>query len=202
MQKALCLSLFCTCFLLLSSLYLACHKLEAQQKDKAVYAINFSAQQNPAQVIYFKDLEVWARNRNLVLLPDLPLFGLQDFEGMAIPNYGVSFHLDSPRDSRVFLVLDFATYQRQKKLAPDWGKLDWLEVKVGGNSVAILNQGKGQFLPQPVVLTIEKEWLVQGRLDVFLQASPRKASTFIIWDAFVQKQAPSHGTTLQEAPYE
>ncbi len=181
--------LVCLCLLFLS-FGLKCYALQAQA-DQPTYAVNFNYQQNPDQVVYFRDLELWARSRNLILLPDLPLGGMQDFEGLAIPSYGHAFDLSSPRPSRVFLVLDLATYQPQKKLASEWGKVDWLEIKVNGHSVGMLSQGRGSFLPYPVVLTIEQEWLDRQRLHVFMQPSPRKSRAFVLWDAFVSKEPPN-----------
>ena len=154
--------------------------------QRALYEINFGRSYSGHTVIYFNELEAWARNRNLLLLPDLALRGLQNFEAVLIPASGLRFKLDAPTFSRVYLYLDLATYKSLEKKNLGKTSLSWLEVIVNGYSLKIVYQGAqaGRFIQSPLVIPVELEQIPEGKLQVFLRPAPHE-TRFAIWDAFV-----------------
>ena len=164
-----------------------------------LYEINFGRKYSSQGPVYFNELEAWARNRNLVLLPDLALRGLKDFEGTLIPSSGLRFHLDAPVFSRVYLYLDLATYKALGKIKLPRTALNWLEIIVNGHSLKIVYQGyqSGPFIQSPLVVPVELEQISkEGKLEILLRPDPHTSyggykARFAIWDAFVSSQHPS-----------
>ena len=150
------------------------------------YEINFGRKRSGDGLVYSNELEAWARNRNLLLKPDLALRGLQDFEAALIPSSGLRFHLDAPVFSRVYLYLDLVTYRPLGKNKQAKSPLSWLEVIVNGRSLKISYQAfqSGPFLSSPLVIPVELEYIPEGKLEVFLRPAPHETK-FAIWDAFV-----------------
>lgn len=75
------------------------------------YEINFGADPTTGRFITALELEAWARNQNLLLVPDRPFRELRDGVAAAIPPEGLYFELDAPGPGRNYLYLDFATYR-------------------------------------------------------------------------------------------
>jgi len=149
-----------------------------------IYERNFGADLRSGDFITAVELEAWARNHNLALLPDTPLRNLQDYRAQVIPAGGLEFELDAPGDGRVFLYLDFVSYRPLEN--PNLPKARWLEVFVNDRRIATLYQGAGVYLETPEILLIEREMAMDRRLRVRLRPAPGDGF-FAIWDAFVSR---------------
>ena len=169
-------------------------KSSVSSEERNIYEHNFgrenASQQNTMEwVVDFRDLQSWGRSRGLILLPDLPLKNLQDFEAQLIPPYGYSFTLSAPRKSDVFLYLDIAVYKPQnKKNFTAVRKMVWLEVLVNGNQVGLVYQGGNSFLSSPLRFKIPRTYLLSQKMKIKLLPSPVN-SHFAIWDSFVGPSA-------------
>ena len=142
-----------------------------------------------------RELEIRARNLNLVLLPDDPGRNLQDFRAETIPASGLNFQLRAPGSGRVYLYLDmvaFAPMEQATEL-----KVRWLEIFVNGHRLRTIHQGGGAFPESPQVLLIEREHTMDRELRVQLRPSPGDGF-FAIWDAYVSRQPPADSTQNQE----
>ena len=56
-----------------------------------------------ARALTAREIEIWARNHNLLLVPAAPLRNLRDYEAEVLPPHGLDFTLDAPGDGRVYL---------------------------------------------------------------------------------------------------
>ena len=156
------------------------------------YEINFGREYPAQGLVYFNELEAWGRNHNLLLLPDLALRGLQDFEAARIPDTGLTFELDAPVFSRVYLYLDLAAYRplgEAGEASLHKAPLSYLEVLVNGHSLKTVyyktrGTQPGTLIPSPLVVPVELEHIPYGKLQVLLRPGPQK-NNFAIWDAFV-----------------
>ncbi len=155
--------------------------LAAENMRASAFERNFGMEDGEG-VITSVELEQWARNRNLRLLPDHPYRDLSDSVAMAIPEQGLDFELEAPRRGRVYLYLDFVSYQPLEGAAIS--RVRWLDVLINGRHAATLYQGGGQFLRQPTVIIVDREMAMDGRLRVRLRPSPGDG-IFALWDAFV-----------------
>ncbi len=149
------------------------------------HEINFGADPATGRFITAVELEAWARNQNLMLLPDRPFRELRDGVAAAIPPEGLYFELDAPGPGRNYLYLDFATYR--PLVNPNLPRVRWIEVIINGDIAATLYQGGGAYLKSPEIVTIEREHAMDGKIRVWLRPSPGDG-IFAIWDAFVSRR--------------
>jgi hypothetical protein len=149
-----------------------------------IYEINFGADPASGRFITALELEAWARNQNLLLVPDRPFRELRDGVAAAIPPEGLYFELDAPGPGRNYLYLDFATYR--PLVNPNLPRVRWIEVIINGETAATLYQGGGAYLKSPEVVIIEREHAMDGKVRVWLRPSPGDGM-FAIWDAFVSR---------------
>ena len=154
-----------------------------------------------------EELDIWARNRNLLLIPDCSTGGIRNHVAESIPPHGVQFELEAPGEGRAFLYLDLVSFRplqaykpfkesflcnpdRDREFYPDATRLSprvrWLEVIVNGRVVKTIHKGAGVFIHSPIMITIDREWSQDRKLNVFLRPSPGEGY-FAIWDAFVSQ---------------
>ena len=153
-----------------------------------VYEINFGLPEQGGALVTRHELELWARNRNMLVRPDSPRRNLQDELAEVIPETGLEFTLDMPGTGRAYLYLDLVGYEPLSE--PETGRVHWLEVFANGKLVATLYQGGGAFLQPPIAVLIEREHAMDRKLRVLLRPSPGDG-TVAIWDAYVSRYLES-----------
>ncbi len=128
-----------------------------------------------------RELDIWARNHNLALIPDSPLRDLQDFEAEVIPEQGAEFKLVAPGAGRVFLYLDMVTF---RTLSTETMKVHWLDILVNGHPVRTIYSGGGADPVSPLIIPIDREFMDRRMLRIQLRPAPGDGF-FAVWDAFV-----------------
>ena len=158
-----------------------------------------------------RELAIWARGRNLIVMPDCPV-RMRDHVAELIDPRGLEFHLAAPGAGRVFLYLDFATYRPLQSHRPyleseecrtsddmlyyrgtrDTGinKVHWLEIIVNGRVLKTLYQGGGTYLVSPIAVPVDREAAMGRSLKIRLLPSPGE-TYFAVWDAFVSRTPPT-----------
>jgi len=183
------------------------------RSPKFIQSVNFprAAQKKRGDFITARELDIWARNKNLLLMPDCYAGGFRNFLAEIIPPQGLDFELSAPGKGRVFLYLDVATYRPLAQYDPtldpgcdtsrnmmhrsgpsSLSKTHWLDVIVNGRVLTTLYQGGGNFIISPVRIIINREHAQDRRLKIRLVGSPGDAF-FAIWDAFVLEQPYEDG---------
>jgi hypothetical protein len=180
-------------------------------KPAPVREINFDIK-GDVEFITDRELRIWAANRNLALIGDCPYRNLDDGIAAVIPHYGLEFELDSAGNQRQFLYLDMATYmplshydesraegycRPSLKGETHYGRASgfdlpvvrWLEILINGHKAGLVYMGAGAFLNTPLVIPVEREDLVRGKIHVLLKPSTGDAY-FAIWDAFISTHPP------------
>ncbi len=159
--------------------------LHADAALRLPYEHNFGTDPQHRDYLPDREIELWARNQNLILVPDDPGYNLQDFEAETIPPYGKTFELGAPGDGRVYLHLDLVAFRPLEN--GDIPRVRWLQVFVNDHLLATLYRGGGAFLESPQVILVEREHTMDRRLQVYLRPSPGDGY-FAIWDAYVTKR--------------
>lgn len=165
-----------------------------------------------------RELRVWARSRNLVLVDDCGLGGLRDGVAAVVPSTGLEFELIARGTGRRFLYLDIVSfvplgaYRPHSMITCDTGRDQisfpgrsdvqlerplWLEVSVNGKVLKTLYQGGGTFIVPPVRITVERDVPKHGKLKVRLLPSPGEAF-FAVWDVMVSDSADEPATDQAE----
>lgn len=183
--------------LLIGPVDLPTRPLEILQAGKMLPAaeVNFN-DQSEGRFVTHQELVLWARNRNLLLVPDAPHRNMQDGLARVIPASGLYFELATPLTGRAYLYLDLVAYRPHGVY--QLPKVHWLDVRANGRLLGRIYQGGGNFLQSPQILVVDREHAPDGVLRLELRPSPGDA--FIaIWDAFVSKHAemrPPQGAAL------
>lgn len=151
------------------------------KNSESLREVNFGRRELVGRFMPARELELWARNHNLDLVPDSPLRDIQDFEAEVIPEQGADFKLVAPGTGRVFLYLDLVTF---RPLSAETMQVQWMDVLVNGQVVRTIYAGGGADLPSPVIIPIDREHMERRLLRIKLRPAPGDGF-FALWDAFV-----------------
>ncbi|MBE7440379.1 MAG: hypothetical protein HS115_18155 [Spirochaetales bacterium] len=142
--------------------------------------VNF-AEESPA-LMTAPELEIWARSRNLILVPDNPLRGLEDGLAAAIPPTGLTFHIQAPGRMN-YLYLDLVRFFPGKGALP---QVRWLDVFFNGELVETIYSGGALRTRHPTIIPVYPEYAASGMIAVELRPGAGEAF-FAIWDAFISQ---------------
>lgn len=130
----------------------------------------------------FRELELWARNHNLLVVSDLNYRNLLDGQAGIIKENGLSFRLYVQQMGRNYLYLDLVTYRPNGEY--QFSKVRWMDVYGNGELLQTIYQGGGAFLESPIRIIIDREHARKGYVDIELRPSPGDGF-WAIWDAFM-----------------
>ncbi|MCB1173878.1 MAG: hypothetical protein KDK39_09945 [Leptospiraceae bacterium] len=159
-------------------------KEDRQSSAKPVYEIDFNHESGQNFMVH-AELELWARNRNLLLVPDDPGRNLQDGIAVVISEQGLFYQLDVPVRGRSWLYLDLVRYKEGAN-RPQLHKLSWLDVYANRMRLTRIYQGAGA-LPDAVIrIPIDREHAPEGILQIHLRPAPGD-SVWAIWDSYISR---------------
>lgn len=143
--------------------------------------INFGRKETIGRFMPSRELDIWARNHNLALVPDSPLRDLKDDEAEVIPEQGAEFSLVAPGSGRVFLYLDMVVF---RTLSAETMKVQWLDISINGRTIRTIYAGGGADLVSPLIIPVDREFMDRRVMRIKLRPAPGDGF-FAIWDAFV-----------------
>lgn len=132
----------------------------------------------------FPELKRWALFEGLYLQPDHPLGGIKDGECRLIPQEGLQFYLEADRelDRRVYLYLDFTTYEaRSNKKYP----VRNLQIYVKNKLRRSIQFHPSKVEENPIRIDLDRSDLDDSRIQIKLIPDYTEGGRFWgIWDAF------------------
>jgi len=142
--------------------------------------VNFA--EDSASFMTVRELEIWARSRNLVLVPDNPLRGLDDGLAATIPPTGLTFHIQAPARMS-YLYLDLVRFFPGSDAR---AQVRWLDVYLNGELVETIYAGGQLRTKHPTIIPVYPENVSRGMVEVELRPGAGEAF-FAIWDAFISQ---------------